>query len=183
MILSEITPEDYDVDLVMAYATADNLMGRPIYRRAACFLHPDAGAALRRAIELARPLGLRLRIFDAFRPVEAHDLIWRDYPNPTYVADPARGSNHSRGVAIDLTLTDDNGKPLEMGSGFDAFTTASHHGATDILVEAQRNRFLFLGLMAAAGWRHNPNEWWHYQLPEPERYPLLTDAEAGARMM
>ena len=183
MVLSEISPETYDVDLAMSYATAENLMGRPIYRRAACFLHPDAAAALRRAIELARPLGLRLRIFDAFRPADAHEVIWQRYPNPTYVADPTRGSNHSRGVAVDLTLVDGNRAALEMGSGFDAFTTASHHGATDIPVEAQRNRFLFLGLMAVAGWRHNPTEWWHYQLPEPERYPLLSDAEAGTRMM
>lgn len=184
-MLIEITREGYDVDLDLAYATADNLTGRPIYGRAACFLHMDAATLLARAVGLARPLGLRLRIFDAFRPAEAQWALWNACPDPDFIADPRRGSPHSMGAAVDLTLVDaTSGAALDMGTGFDAITPESHHGVLSISPEAQRNRALLLGIMTAAGWDFFRNEWWHYQLFKPRgRYPVLTDAAAGTRMM
>ena len=68
-----------------------------------------------------------------------------------------------------------------MGTPFDDMTALSHHGNTSIPVQAQANRSRLLGIMAAAGWHHYPSEWWHYQLPDPKRYPLLWDAAAGGR--
>jgi len=183
MPLLEITPERHDVVVSLAYATAGNVTGKPVYRQARCFLHPDAEAGLVRAVALARPLGLRLRIFDAFRPSEAQWLLWNACPDPEFLADPRRGSPHSRGVALDLTLIDGAGAALDMGTGFDAFTPLSHHANTEVAVTAQRNRFLLLGLMSAAGWDFYANEWWHYQLFDSGRYPLLGDAEAPAPMM
>ena len=103
---------------------------------------------LERAIALARPLGLRLKIFDALRPSEAQWALWNARPDPEFLADPRRGSPHSRGVAVDLTLVDGAGAELDMGTGFDAFTPLSHHAATEISAAAQRNRFLLLGLMS-----------------------------------
>ncbi len=176
MTLVSIAPPDYDVVLDIAYATANNFTGAPIYARAAAYLHPEAAAALTRAIELARALGLRLKIFDAFRPTEAQWKMWNHTPDPEFLADPRRGSPHSRGVAIDLTLIDAAGRELDMGTPFDAFRPQSHHGRTDISAEAQRNRFLLLGVMTAAGWDFYRNEWWHYQLFEPRRFPLLSDS-------
>jgi D-alanyl-D-alanine dipeptidase len=70
-----------------------------------------------------------------------------------------------------------------MGTGFDAFTPLSHHGNTAIPEPAQRNRFLLLGIMSAAGWDFYGNEWWHYQLFEPRRYPLLSDSVLPQPMM
>ncbi|KAA5605386.1 D-alanyl-D-alanine dipeptidase [Roseospira marina] len=184
-MLIEITPDAYDVDLDLRYATADNIAGRPIYARAACYLHMDAAALLGRAVALARPLGLRLRVFDAFRPAEAQWVLWDSCPDPEFLADPRRGSPHSMGAAIDLTLVDGlSGEPLDMGTGFDATVPESHHGCIDLSVDAQRNRALLLGLMTAADWDFYRNEWWHYQLFKPRgRYPVLTDAAAGTRMM
>ena len=78
---------------------------------------------------------------------------------------------------------DDKGRDLDMGTGFDAFTPLSHHGSVAIPVAAQRNRFLLLGLMSAAGWDFYGNEWWHYQLFDARRYPLLSDVDAPERMM
>jgi D-alanyl-D-alanine dipeptidase len=183
MPLVEITPESHDVALDIAYATPRNLTGRPVYARAACYLHPDAASKLERAIALARPLGLRLKIFDAFRPSEAQWVLWNACPNPDFLADPRRGSPHSRGVAVDLTLLDGAGAELDMGTCFDAFTPLSHHANTEIPVEAQRNRLLLLGLMSAAGWDFYGNEWWHYQLFDARRYPVLGDAELPLPMM
>ncbi len=176
-MLVRIRPPDFDVDLRLAYATADNFTGRPVYRRAACWLHPQAAALLRRASELARPLGYRLRIFDAFRPAEAQRVLWNHTPDPDFLADPRRGSPHSRGAAVDLTLLDGAGAELDMGTGFDAFTPLSHHGCVAIGAEAQRNRATLLGIMTAAGWDFYRHEWWHYQLFDArERFPLLSDS-------
>ena len=183
MSLVEIAPPAFDVDVALAYAGADNFTGRPVYGRAGCYLHADAAKALDRAGALAAALGLRFRIFDAFRPKEAQWVLWNHTPDPDFLADPRRGSPHSRGVAVDLTLLDGAGRALDMGTAFDAFTPESHHGSLAVSVEAQRNRLLLLGLMTAAGWGFYRNEWWHYQLFGSRDYPLLSDAALDSRMM
>lgn len=183
MVLVEIVPPRFPVLLEIAYATPSNFTGKPIYRRAGCYLHPEAAARLGRATVLAAALGLRLKIFDAFRPSEAQWIMWNHTPDPMFLADPRRGSPHSRGVAVDLTLVDRDGRELEMGTGFDAFTPLSHHGDTSISPAAQRNRHLLLGLMCTAGWDFYKNEWWHYQLFDAKSYPLLSDSALPEPMM
>ena len=181
--LVEIAPPRFDAVLALAYATAGNIAGRPLYRRAACYLHRDAAALLARAIDLAAAQDLKLKIFDGYRPVEAQWALWRRCPDPTFVADPRRGSPHSRGGAVDLTLVRrKSGEELDMGTGFDDLTPRAFHGSAVPAPEAQRNRMLLLGLMASAGWDHYRNEWWHYQLFAPRRYPLLWDSAAGTRL-
>jgi D-alanyl-D-alanine dipeptidase len=184
MSLLSIRPPVFDVDVALAYATPDNFTGRPVYRRADCWLRAEAADHLKRAIFLAGALGLRLRIFDAFRPQEAQRIMWNHTPDPVFLADPERGSSHSRGVAVDLTLTDSAGHVLDMGTAFDAFTPLSHHGNTEISAEAQKNRHLLLGLMSSAGWMFYAQEWWHYQLPDAQiRFPLLSDSTLTTSMM
>jgi len=174
--LVEITAATYDVDIFIAYATADNFTGRPVYARPGCYLHVDAAACLVRAVDLARQVGLRLKIFDAFRPSEAQWILWNHTPDPDFLADPRRGSPHSMGAAVDLTLIDAGGRELDMGTGFDAFTPLSHHGCLEISATAARHRAILLGIMTAAGWDFYRNEWWHYQLFKPrDRYPVLSD--------
>ena len=182
-MLTVIAPPDYDVALDIVYATPRNFTGAPIYRRAAAYLHPEAAAALQRAIALARAIGLKIKIYDAFRPTEAQWKMWNHTPDPEFLADPRRGSPHSRGVAIDLTLLAADGRELDMGTPFDSFRPQSHHAATDVTLEAQKNRFLLLGLMSAAGWDFYRNEWWHYQLFEPRRFPLLSDQAVEPGLM
>lgn len=181
--LVAVTPPAFDVELSIAYATAGNFTGKPVYARPGCYLHPDAAAALSKAIVLARKIGFGIRVFDAFRPSEAQWMLWNFRPDPDFLADPRRGSPHSRGVAVDLTLIGANGRDLDMGTGFDAFTPLSHHGNLDILAEAQRNRHLLLGIMTSAGFDFYRNEWWHYQLFESRRYPLLSDSDLPEPMM
>ncbi len=185
MPLQRIAQPEFDLEIALAYATQDNFTGRPVYAAGAgCWLHPDAAEALRRAVALASELGLRLRIFDAFRPSEAQWVLWNHTPDPDFLADPRKGSPHSRGVAVDLTFIDRSGAALDMGTSFDAFTPLSHHGNTGVPAAAQRNRHLLLGLMTSAGWDFYRNEWWHYQLFDARaRYPLLGDADAPEPMM
>ncbi len=182
--LVEIAAPAFDVEQFIAYATDQNITERPVYARPACYLHPDAAECLAKAIRIAAPLGYRFKLFDAYRPTEAQWKLWDARPDPEFLADPRRGSPHSRGVAIDLTLLDAQGNELDMGTGFDAFTPLSHHGVIDgISPEAQRNRLLLMGIMTSAGWDFYRNEWWHYQLFNARRYPLIDDGKAAPTMM
>jgi D-alanyl-D-alanine dipeptidase len=82
----------------LKYATADNITGRPIYQEALCLLHTDAATALAKAISIATLAGLKLVVYDAYRPQQAQAQLWDACPNPEYVVDVAIGSNHSRGT-------------------------------------------------------------------------------------
>ncbi|MBT3927092.1 MAG: D-alanyl-D-alanine dipeptidase [Rhodospirillaceae bacterium] len=184
MNLTRISAPEFDVELALAYATPGNLTGKAIYRHSACWLHPDAAAALARAIALAGELDLKFRIFDAYRPVEAQWALWRHNPDPDFLADPRRGSPHSRGIAIDLTLLRRaDGTALDMGTSFDDFSERAFHNCETLAADIRRNRYLLLGLMASAGWDHYLNEWWHYQLYNPRSYPLLWDSAARTGLM
>ncbi len=183
MELVEVGPPRHDAVIALAYATDGNVTGKAIYRRAQCYLHRDAAEHLARAIALARALGLRIKLFDAFRPSEAQWVLWNRFPDPEFVADPRRGSPHSRGVAVDLTLIDGAGDELNMGTGFDDFTPRAHHANPDVPTDAQRNRAILLGIMTAAGWDFYRNEWWHYQLFNARRYPLYSDSALQPGLM
>ena len=183
MSLIEITPPDFDVSLELAYATPDNFTGMPVYARAICYLHEEAADRLSRACVLAAAQECRLRIFDGFSPTEAQQVLWNHTPDPEFLADPAKGSPHSRGAAVDLTLVDVAGNAPDMGTPFDTFTPLSHHGCTEISQAAQKNRSLLLGLMTAAGWDFYSREWWHYQLFDSRRLPVLSESELEQRLM
>lgn len=183
MALIEITEQTHGVLLDIKYATTDNFTQNPVYAKPHCYLHQEAEALLREAIDIAATLGYRFRIFDAFRPSEAQWKLWNHTPDPEFLADPRRGSPHSRGAAIDLTLVDENGMDLDMGTGFDAFTPLSHHGNREISVEAQKNRILLMGIMTTAGWDFFRNEWWHYQLFNARRLPTFSDTALPESMM
>lgn len=183
MSLVEITPSAFNVEIALAYATPDNLTGAPIYTNPICYLHEKAADLLKKAVHLAAPLGLRFKIFDAYRPSEAQWKLWNALPDPEFIADPRRGSPHSRGVAIDLTLIDEAGRELDMGTGFDEAVSASHHASLEVGIAAQRNRFVLLGIMMAAGWDNYKNEWWHYQMFNARDFPLIDNATLARPMM
>jgi zinc D-Ala-D-Ala dipeptidase len=177
--LVHITPASHDVEIDLVYATDRNLTGKPIYKAAHCLLLETAEAGLRTAVEIARSIGTRLRIFDAYRPPQAQKVLWDFLPDPTYIAELGRGSNHSRGTAIDLTLVGANGAALDMGTEFDAMTVESEHFHPGLPVGVQRNRLLLLGVMHAAGFKHIKSEWWHYELPGSRALPVIDNDDSG----
>lgn len=185
MSLVEIRPETHGVRIDLRYATADNFTGKPVYAsHAKCYLHPVAEKMLNTATKLANAQGYHFLIFDAYRPPEAQWKLWEHTPDPNFLADPAKGSPHSRGAAIDLTLCRADGTALDMGTPFDAFTPLSHHGNQQIHAQAQRNRLLLMGIMTTAGWDFYRNEWWHYQLFNARAtYPLVSDKDHGLGVM
>jgi D-alanyl-D-alanine dipeptidase len=185
MSLIEITPETFGVRIDLKYATAENFTGKPVYAKTArCYLNPAAADLLARAVKLAHAQSYRFLIFDAYRPPEAQQKLWDHTPDPDFLADPKKGSPHSRGAAIDLTLCHWDWTPLDMGTEFDAFTPLSHHGNQQIHALAQRNRLLLMGIMTTAGWDFYRNEWWHYQLFNARQlYPIVSDKESGLGVM
>ena len=170
------------IELALVYGTRDNIAGQAIYRQPAAYLHADAVTCLRAAASFASRLGYGLRIYDAYRPPEAQHALWRACPDARYVADPATGSDHSRGVAIDLTLTR-AGTALDLGTAFDEMTETSHLTAQDVPDEALRHRVTLCGIMAAAGFYPNPYEWWHFQLPAAKDYQIIGDGQAAPPML
>lgn len=161
----------------LRYATEDNFVGRNVYGTLGCaWVHRRAAAALERAVawlQMNAP-GLRLKVLDALRPHRVQVLLW-DHLEGTelrqYVADPALGSIHSFGMAVDLTLEDAQGRELDMGAGFDEMTERSHpvkeaeHLACGRLTPQQvHHRELLRGAMRAGGFRGVDNEWWHFDL-------------------
>lgn len=172
-MLEAVTEQD-GVLLDIVYATNRVFTGVPVYTRPVALLLPEAKRLLLRANAMARTLGLRLKIFDAYRPIEAQWVFWHAAEDKRFVSDPRKGGIHTRGAAVDLTLVDAAGQELEMGAGFDEFSPRSAHGNMDISPEAQRNRAILLGLMTACGWDNYKLEWWHYQLFNYHRYPPLS---------
>jgi zinc D-Ala-D-Ala dipeptidase len=173
MSLIEITETSHDIILDMRYATANNFTGQPIYEDSRCFLRPEALVLLEKAIVLAAQQGLRIKILDAHRPQYAQERLWAVCPNPDYITPPERGSHHTRGVAVDLTLVDQNNQELDMGTPFDSFDQTSHHGTAHLSPKAAQNRYLLLGIMMSAGWDLYQNEWWHYQFFNPRQFELI----------
>jgi D-alanyl-D-alanine dipeptidase len=163
-----------DAVLDIRYATAGNFVGRPLYPVARCLLLPDAAARLERAAAALRRQGFRLLLFDCYRPLSVQRELWKAMPKRGYVADPATGSHHNRAAAVDLSLADRSGTPVEMPTGYDAFGPTARAWATDgVSPAARRHRDLLRGAMTAAGFAVNPVEWWHYDAPGAAALPLL----------
>jgi D-alanyl-D-alanine dipeptidase len=182
MKLIEITEKKYEVNIELSYAKNDNFTGKKIYKKNKCFIHKDTLPKLKLAISLAKTLGYKFKIYDAFRPKEAQEILWNFFPDKNFISPPDSGSPHSRGVAIDLTLMKHN-KTLDMGTNFDYLYKKSYHGNTEISVNAQKNRLILLGIMTTAGWDFYKNEWWHYQLYNSKEWPLISDQEAQTNIM
>ncbi|CAM3632508.1 D-alanyl-D-alanine dipeptidase [Parendozoicomonas haliclonae] len=181
--LVELHPAE-GLELDIKLATPDNFTGETLYGRAAAFLHRDAAKKLEIARMIALKAGFTLHIWDAFRPLEVQQKLWDHTPDPRYVSPTDNGPrSHCRGAAIDLTLIDSDGNELDMGTAFDDFRELAHHNNTEISEEALKNRLTLAGLMHTAGFQCLATEWWHYELPNLDRYAVLTDSLAGTQLL
>ncbi len=162
-----------DVVLDIRYATKNNLTGRALYPFPAAFLRRSSADKLVVAAASLRLKNRRLVIYDAYRPLSVQKELWAAKPDPKWVADPARGSAHNRGAAVDLGLADLNGKPLPMPSRFDEFGPRSRHGAAGASTLERRNAQALKAALEAAGFASLAEEWWHYSDPAAKAWPLL----------
>lgn len=173
--LIKITEGDLDVILDLKYFSKDNITNDFIYDKEYNFLHKDAIKNLKEAIKLANDYGYKFKIFDAYRPVKYQKHLYDKFPGD-YVSNPQTGAvPHCRGVAIDLTLIDQGGNELDMGTKFDDFSNKAHHGAKNISIQAQKNRLILLSIMISSNWDFYNKEWWHYQLFNTKDYNIIYD--------
>ena len=161
------------VVLDVRYATPRNFLGRALYPKAAAYLRRSAAARLARAEAALEKSGRRLLVYDAYRPLSVQRLLWDAKPDRRYVADPARGSVHNRGGAVDVGLAGADGKPLEMPSDFDAFGPRAWHGAEGVGAAAAAHAEELRSAMASAGFKPLAEERWHYEDPAAAEWPLL----------
>lgn len=163
-----------DAVLDLRYAGSDNFLGRPLYPVARCLLLRPAALRLRRAAARLRARGYRLLLWDCYRPLSAQREMWRSRPRAGYVADPRRGSHHSRAVAVDLSLLTAEGRPVEMPTVFDTFDRRARADAAEgVSGPARRNRRVLRRAMEAEGFLVHPGEWWHFAARDAWSHPVL----------
>lgn len=159
----------------LRYATADNFLGAPVYPAAVAKLQRPAAAALLRVHRSLAEVGFGLRIFDAYRPWSVTKVFWDATPPELrhFVADPARGSRHNRGCAIDLSLYDlASGQPVAMPSDFDEFTPRAYPDYPGGTSQQRHARELLRRAMEAEGFAVYEHEWWHFDYRDWQRYPV-----------
>lgn len=162
-----------DIALDIRYATPNNFTGKTVYPVARCFLIKDAALALAKVQADLRTQGFGLKVFDGYRPLSVQRAFWAILPDPRYVADPAKGSRHNRGYAVDLTLVDANGHDVPMPTEYDDFTERAHRDYMDLPQEAIANRAVLEKAMARHGFIPFPTEWWHFDYHGYEDKPNL----------
>ena len=159
----------------LRYVGSNNFAGRSLYGRLDCaWLRREAAEGLEAAaawLHAQRP-GWRVLVLDALRPQRVQEAIWVDVagtPAQEYFANPERGSIHSYGMAVDVTLLRPDGTEADMGSGFDEMTLASHpalhaqHLASGVLTARHvAERECLLTAMQHGRYAGIPNEWWHF---------------------
>jgi zinc D-Ala-D-Ala dipeptidase len=160
--------------LDIRYATPDNFMKQTLYPVAKAWLRYPAAVALRNAQQDLAQEGLGLEIFDAYRPYSVTERMWEPIKNPDYVADPAYGSRHNRGAAVDLSLIDlRTRKELPMPTPYDDFTARAAQGFNDLPAEVIANRAKLRDVMTRHGFEPLPSEWWHFDFKGWQQFDLM----------
>ncbi|RYU79132.1 M15 family metallopeptidase [Hymenobacter persicinus] len=160
--------------LDIRYATAHNLLGVPLYARAAAYLRRPAAQALREAQRELAGHGLGLLVFDAYRPYRATVRMWNHVQNETYTAPPWRGSRHNRGCSVDAALvTLATGRPVPAPTDFDDFTPAAHADFEPVPAAVRHYRTLLLTVLARHGFGNYAGEWWHFDFHRWAEFDLL----------
>jgi D-alanyl-D-alanine dipeptidase len=174
--LVEITRLDPTIRLDIRYATKNNFLGRAVYKQARAFLQRPAAEALSRVNAALRKQGYGLVVFDGYRPWQVTKTFWDATPaeKREFVADPAKGSRHNRGCAVDLTMFElKSGLQVKMPTEYDEMTERSHINYQCATPEARRLRDLLRAAMEAEGFVVYEPEWWHYDYKDWREYPIL----------
>lgn len=162
--------------LDLRYAGTHNFMKQSMYpsKTNYSFLRLPAARALALVQQELNSQGYGLKIFDAYRPYSVTEKFWELVHDDRYVADPKKASGHNRGIAVDLTIIDLRTKQeLTMPTGFDNFTDSAHHDFMNLPEAAIKNRKWLREIMEKYGFLPLSTEWWHYSLPDPEKYEAL----------
>ena len=173
--LVELTTLDPSIKLEIRYATTNNFAGAKFYDEPRAFMQRPAADAVVRASRALHALGYGLLIHDAYRPWYVTRMFWDAMPvdKRWLVANPAEGSKHNRGAAVDLTLYDlKTGQPIEMPSTYDESTGRAHADYPGGTALQRWHRALLRNAMVAQGFVINPLEWWHFDYDSWRDYAI-----------
>jgi len=174
--LVELVQLDPAIKLDIRYATTNNFLGTPLYTQARAFLQRPAAEALLRAHRELKAQGYGLIIHDGYRPWYVTKVFWDATPDEKkiFVADPAAGSRHNRGCAVDLSLYDlKTGKEVKMPSGYDEMTDRAFPDYEGGTPEERDRRALLRHAMEKQDFQVYPTEWWHFDYKDWKQYPIL----------
>jgi len=172
--LVEVQKVDPSIYVELKYKTADNFMNEVLYDADfRCFLRPEVAQRVARVQAHLRGQGYGLKIFDGYRPLSVQKRMFARFPQPGFVADPKKGSNHNRGAAVDLTLVDLEGNQLPMPSEYDEFSERAHIEYQGGSVQERKNRKILQQAMTQEGFRPLRSEWWHFDDPKAKTYAVL----------
>ncbi|MCG6957140.1 MAG: M15 family metallopeptidase [Gemmatimonadetes bacterium] len=173
--LVELVTLDSAIKLDIRYATTNNFMGEPFYSQARAFLQRPAAEAVVRANQWLMQRGYGLLVHDGYRPWYVTKMFWDATPESlkVFVADPANGSRHNRGCAVDLTLYDlATGKPVVMPGGYDEMSPRSYEDYPGGTARQRWFRALLRQAMEAQGFAVYEAEWWHFDYKDWRRYRI-----------
>lgn len=158
--------------LDIRYATKNNFTNQQLYRQAKCFLRASVAEKLSRVQIELETRGLGLKVYDCYRPLSVQKRMWQIKPDPNYVANPANGSRHNRGSAVDLTLVDRKGKMIEMPTDFDVFSDRAHQDYDDLSKQVKEHRQILRDVMVENGFVALRTEWWHFDAEDWQKFPV-----------
>ncbi len=153
---------DPSIEIDIRYATENNFTGEMMYDCGECFLRPAVAYAVKKINEDVKEKGFGgIKIFDCYRPRPYQQRLWDKVPDQRFVSPPSKGSMHTRGAAVDLTILDKDGNEIDMGTDFDFFGKEAYHTYphNDTI---KYNRTLLKSMMYKRGFKHISTEWWHY---------------------
>lgn len=174
--LVELVKLDPTIKLDIRYATAHNFVGRPVYPEARAFLQKPAADALLIAHRRLKEKGYGIVVFDAYRPWSITKVFWDITPadKKMFVADPAVGSMHNRGCAVDVGLYDlKTGRAVEMPGDYDEMSERSFVTYAGGTADQRAHRDLLRKVMEQDGYFFvYPEEWWHFDFKDYREYAV-----------
>ncbi|MBS0636566.1 MAG: M15 family metallopeptidase [Verrucomicrobia bacterium] len=171
----DLSSLDEDILFDIRYATDNNFVGHAVYSQPKAFLQRKVAAALLKAHKRLQEQGFGLIVYDAYRPWHITWLFWQATPDgqKIFVADPADGSKHNRGAAIDVGMYNlKTEQPVEFPSGFDEMTPRAFSDYAGGTRQEMLNRKILREAMEAEGFIVHPNEWWHFDHVDWQHYPI-----------
>lgn len=175
--LVEVRQIDPTIQVDLKYAAADNLTGRVLYpKHFTALLRRAVALDLKKAQDALRPMGLGLKIWDAYRPMETQKALFEVIHDPRYVANPGVMSMHNRGVAVDVTLVDGEGNEVEMPTKFDTMGSQATYFYSGKNPFVMRRLITLQSVMSDAGFYACRTEWWHFFSRRWKDFPNVSQA-------
>lgn len=172
--LIEIKKVIPSIKLDIRYATKNNFMQQIMYKQARAFARKPVVESLKKVQAELNKKGLGLKIFDGYRPYTITVAFYKKASDKNFVANPAKGSKHNRGCAVDLTIINlKTGKEIPMPTPYDSFSAAAAAHYPNVSAEVKKNRDFFISIMKKNKLNVLENEWWHYDFQGWQNYALM----------